>query len=58
MEEIEDLGICKTVKLEAKMMAMSMAENLNSQLIGMSAYSKKELLRDAQEIYNWLLADL
>lgn len=58
MEEIEDLGICKTVKLEAKMMAMSMAEKLNSQMISMSAYSKKELLRDAKEIYNWLLADL
>lgn len=58
LKEEQDYGICKTVKLEAKMQSLQMAEHLNEQMISISAYSKKELLRDAQEIYSWLLNDL
>ena len=55
-EETEPFyGICKTSVLEAKMMALSISQDLNESGVNLGMVGKPELLADAKEIFDWMM---
>lgn len=48
-------GICKTSILEAKMMALSIAQDLNESGLNLNTVGKAELFPDDKEIFDWFM---
>ncbi len=51
-------GICLSMVLDAKMQALDMARELNQEGVNLKTAGQAEILRDAKEIFDWLLEDI
>lgn len=49
--------VCDSCKLDARKMALSIADENSESLRGLGMYGKDELLKDADDIYKWPMQD-
>jgi len=62
MEETEEQlpfkGICLSMVLDARMQALDLARELNQEGVNLKTAGQAEILRDAEQIFGWMLKDL